>query len=97
MSYSFFEGEQPRLCINGDCPDARIKKLAVFAADCFTEGSSTPSDLEPHNFEVVEKECIRGTTHQEVAEIMGRIGLEELRVQSVEELHNMFSSVAQAS
>jgi hypothetical protein len=97
MSYSFFEGEQPRLFINPDCPDARTKKLAVFAAECLTAGSSAPGDLDPHDFELVEKVCIPGTNHQEVIRTIGSLGLEELRVNSVDELYAMFPPEAQAS
>lgn len=76
MSYSFFEGEVPKVIVHGDCDGERQKRTAVFAAHLLSPGVDSPADLEPRNFKDVEVVVAPGTSADHVAQIMGLAGVE---------------------
>ncbi len=76
MTYSIFEGEPRILQINPDCQGPAQKARAVWVAELFTEGSSTPDALDPKIDKPVTKELLPNTDLNTLHKFMELSGVE---------------------
>ena len=82
MTYSFIEGETKHIIVNPDCQGEQQKRSAVFAGRLLAAGPDTPGDFEPKNFKPVDIVVAPDTTSEQVALLMGKIGVEQVELQS---------------